>query len=75
MKLTKFDVVDYLQTEQDIEEYLTIVLEENDPDAFMEALVTVARARKMQEHLQDGSFNAVTKVINALGFRLALAPM
>lgn len=47
--LTQFDVVDYLQTEQEIAEYLAVVLEENDPDAFIEALGTVARARSMRE--------------------------
>lgn len=56
-KLTQFDVVDYLQTEQQIAEYLAVVLEENDPDAFIEALGTVARARSMREIAEKTGLN------------------
>lgn len=56
-KLTQFDVVDYLQTEQEIAEYLAVVLEENDPDAFIEALGTVARARSMREIAEKTGLN------------------
>lgn len=56
-KLTQFDVVDYLQTEQEIAEYLAAVLEENDPDAFIEALGTVARARSMREIAEKTGLN------------------
>lgn len=56
-KLSKFDVLDYLQTEQDIAEYLAVVLEENDPDAFIEALGTVARARSMRDIAEKTGLN------------------
>jgi len=47
--LKTFDMAEMLDSEQAIAEYLTIVLEENDPSALAEALGTVARARGMSE--------------------------
>jgi probable addiction module antidote protein len=47
--LPEFDMADYLEDEQAIAEYLTIVLEENDPAALIQALGTVARVRGMTE--------------------------
>jgi probable addiction module antidote protein len=48
-KLQPFDMAEHLQDEQSIADYLTIVLEENDPAALAQALGTVARARGMTE--------------------------
>jgi probable addiction module antidote protein len=47
--LPEFDITEYLEDDQAIAEYLTIVLEENDPAAFAQALGTAARARGMTE--------------------------
>ena len=47
--LPEFDITEYLEDEQAIAEYLTIVLEENDPAALAQALGTAARARGMTE--------------------------
>lgn len=47
--LPEFDMAEHLQDEQAIADYLTIVLEENDPAALAEALGTVARARGMSD--------------------------
>jgi len=47
--LSEFDATEYLEDEQAIAEYLTVVLEENDPSALAQALGTVARARGMTE--------------------------
>ena len=47
--LQKFDMAEHLPDEKAIAEYLTIVLEENDPAALAQALGTVARARGMTE--------------------------
>jgi len=46
LKTTKFDVIDYLKTEKDIEEYLNVVLEEKDYSYLPVALADIARARK-----------------------------
>ena len=46
-ELKTFDMAEMLDSDQAIAEYLTIVLEENDPAALADALGTVARARGM----------------------------
>ena len=48
-ELPVFDMAAHLPDEQAIAEYLTVVLEENDPAALADALGTVARARGMTE--------------------------
>jgi probable addiction module antidote protein len=47
--LPEFDMTEYLGDAKAIAEYLTIVLEENDPGALAQALGTVARARGMSD--------------------------
>lgn len=47
--LPEFDMAEHLPDEQAIAEYLTVVLEENDPAALANALGTIARARGMSE--------------------------
>ena len=47
--LPDFDMAQYLPDNQSIADYLTIVLEENDPAALAGALGTIARARGMSE--------------------------
>ena len=44
-----FDVAEHLTDDQAITEYLTIVMEENNPAALAEALGNIARARGMTE--------------------------
>ena len=46
LKTRKFEVLDYLKTEKDIEEYLNVVLEEGDYQFLPVALADIARARK-----------------------------
>lgn len=45
--LKKFDVVDFLDSDEALVEYLNVVLEENDPKYFAKALGNVARAKGM----------------------------
>ena len=47
--LPEFDITEHLEDEQAMAEYLTIVLEENDPAALADALGSIARARGMTE--------------------------
>lgn len=47
--LPKFDMTEHLPDEQAVAEYLTVVLEENDPAALADALGTIARARGMTD--------------------------
>ncbi|MBY4596076.1 addiction module antidote protein [Ottowia caeni] len=48
-ELPEFDMAEHLDSDQAIAEYLTIVLEENDPAELTAALGTIARARGMTE--------------------------
>ncbi|MBU3574730.1 addiction module antidote protein [Polynucleobacter sp. UK-Mo-2m-Kol15] len=48
-ELPRFDVVDYLKTEEDIAGYLTAVLEDGDPALFVAAIGDIARAKGMSE--------------------------
>ena len=52
-KITPFDVADYLDDEETIAAYLSAALAENDPDAFLQAIRTVARARGMAQLARD----------------------
>ena len=47
--LPEFDVAEWLPDEAAVAEYLTVVMEENDPAALAKALGTIARARGMTE--------------------------
>ncbi len=47
MKITKFDVVDHLDNEEVIAEYLAAAIEDDNPDMFLMALSNVAKARGM----------------------------
>lgn len=47
--LPDFDMADHLQTEEDVANYLTLVLADNDPAELRHALGTIARAKGMSE--------------------------
>ena len=47
MTLKRFDVVDLLDSDEALVEYLNVALEENDPKYFAKALGNVARAKGM----------------------------
>jgi probable addiction module antidote protein len=48
-----FDVTEHLQTEQDIADYLTLVLEDGDPALLAASLGDIARARGMTQMAKD----------------------
>ncbi len=50
---TRFDAADYLESEESIAAYLSAVLEEDDPESFLSALKTIARARGMTQLAKD----------------------
>ena len=57
MKYSKFDVVDYLDSEEAIAAYLSAVMEENDPDLLIAALGDIARARGIAKLAEDSGLN------------------
>ncbi|MDX9990189.1 addiction module antidote protein [Thiothrix unzii] len=52
-KFTPFDAADYLDDEETIAAYLSEALEDPDPDTFLMAVRTVARARGMTQLAKD----------------------
>jgi probable addiction module antidote protein len=52
-QFTPFDAADYLDNEETIAAYLTSALEDPDPDVFLAAVKTVARARGMTQLAKD----------------------
>jgi len=52
-QFSPFDAADYLDDDETIAAYITAALEEDDPDAFLSALKTVARARGMTQLAKD----------------------
>lgn len=52
-KITKFDVADYLESDEIIAEYLDACLEDEDPDIFLAALANVAKAKGMSQIAED----------------------
>ena len=48
-----FDAADYLDDEETIAEYLTVALEDPNPDLFLVAVRDVARARGMAQLARD----------------------
>lgn len=50
---TPFDAADYLDNEETVAAYLTAALDDPDPDAFLVAVRTVARARGMTQLAMD----------------------
>ncbi|MCZ2290713.1 MAG: putative addiction module antidote protein [Burkholderiales bacterium] len=53
LKLVPFDVAKYLEHDEAIAEYMTAVLEANDPDLLLLALGDVARAKGMAQVAKD----------------------
>jgi probable addiction module antidote protein len=52
-RFTRFDAADYLDSEEAIAAYLNATLADDDPEQFIVALKTVARARGMTQLAQD----------------------
>lgn len=55
--LKKFDVVDYLDSDEAISEYLLAAMDDEDPDFFLVALGDVARARGMNQIAEASGLN------------------
>ena len=53
MKLVAFDAARYLDNDEAIAEYMTAVLEANEPDLLLLALSDVARAKGMAQVAKD----------------------
>ena len=61
-KLTPFDVADFLDNEELISEYLSVALEDPDPDMFIAAVRNVAKAKGMTQ-VQRATIAPLTSLI------------
>jgi len=52
-KIIPFDVADFLDSDEMIAEYLSVAMEDPDPDHFLQAVAAVARARGMTQLAKD----------------------
>ena len=57
IEIKKFDVADYLKTEEDIVEYLKVVSQERNPDLLIKAIGDVARAKSINKISKDIGVN------------------
>ena len=53
IKTREFDIANYLTNDEDMAEYLSQVIEDNDPAELAGALGAIARARGMAQLAQD----------------------
>ena len=53
LKISKFDAVDYLDSEEMMAEYLTAAMEDENSDVFLAALADVAKARGITQLAKD----------------------
>jgi probable addiction module antidote protein len=56
--VARFDIANYLASEDDMAEYLRQVIEDNDPVELADALGAIARARGMAQLAKDTGFRA-----------------
>ncbi|AZE69147.1 MULTISPECIES: addiction module antidote protein [Pseudomonas] len=56
-ELKAFDASQYLTNEDEIAQFLTISLEDPNPDVFLRALQEVAKARGMSQLAKDAGIN------------------
>jgi probable addiction module antidote protein len=53
VKISEYDTAEFLDSEEVIAEYLSAAMEDSNPDVFIAALATVARARGMTRLAKD----------------------
>jgi DNA-binding phage protein len=71
-KLLPFDAARYLTDDAAVAEYMTAILETDDPNLLLLALGDIARARGMASlPARSRAVDTVLKVARALGIRLA----
>ena len=79
-KFQLFDAAEYLDSEEAIAEYISEAMQDPNPDALLEALATVARARGMaklaestglgRESLYKTRYETIAKILAGLNVKL-----
>ncbi len=82
VQLTEFDMADYLNTDEEIAEYIRQILEDGDYEELAASLQHLAKARGLSKHLQKDlcssthlKFSTVQQVCRALGVMITAATM
>lgn len=57
VNVTPFDVSNYLDSEEMMAEYLKVALDDDDPEAFIDALGNVAKAKGMAQVAKDANLS------------------
>ena len=57
IKISEYDTAEFLDNEELIAEYLAVAMEDPNPDVFIAALATVARARGMTQLAKDSGLS------------------
>jgi probable addiction module antidote protein len=76
IRIARFRLADYLDDDAVVAEFLTAALEDGDLQIFLNALNEVAKARGIKKRLAASealSFEAVRKMISAIGLRLMVS--
>lgn len=85
IKLSKFDLADYLDSQETIAAYLNEALELGGADFIYHALETIARAKGMTDFVKDTGiglnsntkpeFEDVRKAVDSFGLKLIAQPI
>ena len=71
-----FDISAHLQSDEDIREFLDIMLEENGADGFGQALAHIAKAKGrydlIQPNMSQLPLYVIDQIAHALGLRLSV---
>ena len=57
MKVSRFSAAEYLETEEDIAEFLAAAMEDYEPDEFLACLAEVAKARGIAQLAETAGLN------------------
>lgn len=60
IKTTKWDVIDYLKTDEDMANYLEAAMEDGDPSVIATAIGNIARAKGMTEVARKAGIGRVS---------------
>ena len=82
VQLTEFDMADYLNTDEEVAEYIRQILEDGDNEELAASLRHLAKARGLSKPLQEDlysssylKFSTVQQVCRALGVTITTTTM
>jgi probable addiction module antidote protein len=77
----EWDPAEYIETKEDVEAFLEVALEDNDPAFLLRTMEHIARSKGMAQLIGDlglppetSPFTAMLKTLADLGFQLTIDP-